>query len=531
MRIEHTHEPTPPKLTVMNVFEDLIDELKGDNLLEATILEPSRKTDASGTSTEEEEFEIERGEHHDAELAEPEDSDREAIKNSEPPADSAEFYRKRAMDEVSSLQMVEHMISAIEREYMKTVPTPYDDLEAKKALHKFLQVSGRPDTLEYAEAEYALLHETESWASALAMRDANISVGNLRRFCENSRPPLSSQAMMSLARFYRNGQYSDVARGKFDFVMTRLFSRDDGDEKRRLLFSRGEMVGHIRTLYAGWTSVSYYSEDERAEYAEAVGSKFNGKAAEAESALDFDSLVESGFFEHLQSFKESIGEIFYVPEVTAAAIECNVRVGNRFVELVSAERRRTPAEKIEEKYGYTYDQIISDSAGKTLHLVDLLKALPEETLPAVVEPKHGNHEVGVSSATKVEANPARPRFALKVNKWILLATIAAAVLSGAMYFWSDSYAADEEAVPAAKQVDLRDNELGQYLRSGRTTSTTFYAVAEPNWDTLTADQQKEILQKAATFARKMKLKKVQIVNFKGRSVGYVSGEKVEVVSP
>ena len=55
--------------------------------------------------------------------------------------------------------MVEHMISAIEREYMKTVPTAYDDLEAKKALHKFLQVSGRLDTLEYAEAECALLTE------------------------------------------------------------------------------------------------------------------------------------------------------------------------------------------------------------------------------------------------------------------------------------------------------------------------------------------------------------------------------------
>ena len=109
MRIEHTHEPTPPKLTVMNVFEDLIDELKGDNLLEATILEPSRKTDASGTSTEEEEeFEIERGEHHDAELAEPEDSDREAIKNSEPPADSAECTTTGLVPDPPALSLDQH---------------------------------------------------------------------------------------------------------------------------------------------------------------------------------------------------------------------------------------------------------------------------------------------------------------------------------------------------------------------------------------------------------------------------------------
>ena len=86
-------------------------------------------------------------------------------------------------------------------------------------------------------------------------------------------------------------------------------------------------------------------------------------------------------------------------------------------------------------------------------------------------------------------------------------------------------------MPAAKQVDLRDNELGQYFRSGRITSTTFYVVAEPNWDTLTADQQKEVLQKAAAFAVKMKLKKVQIINFKGRSVAYVSGGKMEILNP
>ena len=92
--------------------------------------------------------------------------------------------------------------------------------------------------------------------------------------------------------------------------MTRLFSRDDDEEKRRLLFNRGEMIGHIRTLYANWTSVSILFRGRTAEFAEAAAAKFNGKAAEAETALDFDSLLESGFFEHLQSLKESIGEVF-----------------------------------------------------------------------------------------------------------------------------------------------------------------------------------------------------------------------------
>ena len=113
-------------------------------------------------------------------------------------------------------------------------------MTSKRRRHydQVLQVSGRPDALRYAEAEYALLHETESWARPAGGAGApNMSVGNLRRFCENSHPPLSSQAMMSLARF--SAMHSiRTSHAEVDFVMTRLFSRDDGDEKRRLLFNR-----------------------------------------------------------------------------------------------------------------------------------------------------------------------------------------------------------------------------------------------------------------------------------------------------
>ncbi len=104
--------------------------------------------------------------------------------------------------------MVEHVLSGIEREYMKIVPSSYDDLRAKTALHKFLQVQGDSTTTEYAEAEFHLMRETEAWSSALSARDSKISVANLRRFCENSRPILSSQALLGLGRFYRNSAFS-----------------------------------------------------------------------------------------------------------------------------------------------------------------------------------------------------------------------------------------------------------------------------------------------------------------------------------
>ena len=72
-----------------------------------------------------------------------------------------DFLRKRAMEEVSSMQMVEHVLSGVEREYMRLVPVPFDDLDTKKALHKFLQTVDDPQSTDCSEAEYELLQETQ----------------------------------------------------------------------------------------------------------------------------------------------------------------------------------------------------------------------------------------------------------------------------------------------------------------------------------------------------------------------------------
>ncbi|HLA95374.1 MAG TPA: hypothetical protein VK612_06615, partial [Pyrinomonadaceae bacterium] len=214
----------------MNVFADLIEELKEENLLEETVIDINNR--------------LGKAQHDEAPKAAPlyatDDAvvqdfalegeiapavPDEMIHETATPIDERDFYRKRAMEEVSSLQMVEHVLSGIEREHMKMAPETYDDLAVKKALHKFLQVTSDVSSDEHSESEYVLMQETENWYSALAKRDSNISVANIRRFCENSRPILSSQALMALARFYRNSPYSEPVRGKFDFVMTRLFSR------------------------------------------------------------------------------------------------------------------------------------------------------------------------------------------------------------------------------------------------------------------------------------------------------------------
>ena len=206
----------------MTVFEDLIEELKEENLLEATVIETTGSS-LNGAADERD------------------------LPTFEKPASAGEFFKKRAEGEVASLQMVQHVLMGVEREQQKTVPAPFNDLQVKKALHDFLQESETPNSERAKEAEFELLNKTQDWFAALAERDSEISVASIRRFCENSRPVLSSQALIALARFYRNAPFSEDIRSKFDFVVTRLFSKDLGDGKRRLLFERNDAVGNLGT--------------------------------------------------------------------------------------------------------------------------------------------------------------------------------------------------------------------------------------------------------------------------------------------
>jgi hypothetical protein len=508
----------------MNVFEDLIEELREENLLEETVIDRQRKA-GQGTAALSAGSVASSAGSEDAEGPSDEDS---AFETSEAPVDEREFYRKRAMDEVSSLQMVEHVLSGIEREHLKIVPASYDDLEAKKALHRFLQVQSEPNTTAYAEAEFGLMRETEGWSTALAQRDARIAVSNLRRFCENSRPVLSSQALMALGRFYRNASYSELSRSKFDLVMTRLFSRDSDDEKRRLLFSRVDMIGHIKTLYANWSSVALYSAEGDSMKTRAVVAGFDDRVAEVEKAETFDQLINNSFFNKVHEFKEATGEMFFTPEIVAAAIDCNIRIGNKFVDLIRLERERTTLEGVEQKYGYDYDQIISEAAGKTLLLVDVLKNAPE--------PPH-EHAGSTSPTSSSSASPKKEkakRFSsdmFAVNKWLLAVTVIVILSSVGLYFWSNGPANDTSAAESANNVEIGDPALSEFLRSGRSTAETFYAITLPTWDQLPDEKKKEVLQKAVAFASQKGLTNVRLVNVRGDLEAFSTKTRSDVLHP
>jgi len=293
-----------------------------------------------------------------------------------------------------------------------------------------------------------------------------------------------------------------------------------------------EMIGHIKTLYSNWSSISYHAaEDHQADIDLAVD-RFDTLATSFESAKTFDELLQADVFQTIRSYKEQCIELFYVPDVTAAAIDCNVKLGNKYVELIFRERARYGIESVEEKYGFTYDQAASNATGKTLLLGELLHE-PEED-DSVAPPDRSNFEqesfdLQRSVATRSFDVQQKKRSRLfGVNKWLVLATILVAIVSGGVYLWADKFASTDSAVTTAKDINLEGTDLKVYVKTMRQSNDTIYGVVQPSWDQLSEPEQKEFLKKVLTFAQPKGAKRVNLLNQKGRTIGFASNDRLEV---
>ena len=561
----------------MNVFEDLIVELKQENLLESTVIDhespegfdayhldvtevPNARFESDETFEVEDNtavqeplssqtaFEIETVEVAGLAGQADEIQTLPAPKASQPrkPKNGKEFYKKRAVDEVSHLQMVEHVLTGIEREYLKVVPHTYDDFGVKKTLHAFLHITDNENSALHAEAEFKMMQETEAWCSALGDRDRKIEVSSLRQYCENSRPPLSSQALLSLARFYRNLPYSESVRAKFDFVITRLFSRSSEHERRACLFTRDESLTHINTLYKEWSSIALYSAEDDESKVLLTALSFDDLAIEAENAGTFDQLIESEFFGRLRLFKESISELFYAPNVTAAAIEANVRIGNAYVSLIDREHQKMDAESIQTKYGDLHDSEISNATARTLELVELLRIRPSplESME-IAEDEAEIEEIKVpppASAVKKKKLPksatvSLPFFdnirdkALSVNKWLLFSAFLLITLSVGVYVWGNYYVREDATTAGVKTVEIESAVLKEHINTVRISGENFYAMLAPSWDNLPKEKRQEFLQKLFQFASEKGCKQVSLINNAGKPAGYASATRLDVTMP
>ncbi len=440
-----------------------------------------------------------------------------------------EYFKKRAIDEVTGLQMVDYVLSGVEREQMKLAPKQFDDIPVKKALHDFMQVTGDTRSPEHARAEFQLMQETESWYSSLSHRDRHVSVAHLRRYCETTKPALSPQALIAMGRFYRNSPFSEQVRNKFDLIVTRLFSSEADDQKRELLFPRDELIAQVKDLYADWSSIQVYTAaDDDSDLLIAV-LKFQDFISEAEATATFDEMIGSDFFNRLRLFKEGCQENFFAPLLAVASIEANIRIGNRYVDLITKERHGTNAAALEEKYGFLHDQAISDSTGKSFYLVELLQERAVQSRDSeLVEVR-----VNASDEPKPKRAKAKNTGRWAVNKWLLGFTAFVILGCGGIYFWAESKAQELSVTQSAKvkKVNLENSSLKEYLQSARINEETFYGVTLNSWTDLTLEKKEELLNKVLSIGGEKGFKRVHLLNEKGRSVGYASNEKVEVYNP
>jgi hypothetical protein len=566
---------------MMDVFKDLIDELKEENLLENTDVEADNASDLkakdrvdrgsseyfeSSTSTDRQQgpdeslssVPDENNEEIAFEILEASNvskaPDKNAIQGLVKPSNGKEFYRKRAIAEMSSLQMVEHVLTGVEREYLKVLPRVFDDFAAKKALNLFLQVSKDENSAQDAEAEFAMMEETEAWCIALAARDRDIPVASIRRYCENSTPALSSQALVALARFYRNLPYSETVRSKFDFVMTRLFSRPTPGHRRVCLFSKEEMVNHISLLYKEWSSVSLYSADDYESKILLTALSFEELANEAENATSFDLLIANDFFGRLTMFKESVNELFFAPNVTASAIDCNIRVGNAYITLIDNERTKMDGQSLFAKFGSIDNLSISDATARTLEIVEILRKQRDLSVLVKVaeqppqsdgsvpqnQKKHSADDSYASSEDKVIADSDVDRWnvglkekvahsVLSVNRWLVGTAIILIAASIGFYAWTSVFSDPPRPNASARTIELNNPDLKKHLKTARINRENFNGLLLRSWDTMPKEMREEFLRMVYEFAQEKGCTHVNLLDSEGKPAAFASPLKSEVI--
>jgi hypothetical protein len=112
---------------------------------------------------------------------------------------------------------------------------------------------------------------------------------------------------------------------------------------------------------------------------------------------------------------------------------------------------------------------------------------------------------------------------------LLAFTIIALAASLGIYYWSENSDSQKLAPLMAAQVSLEGSGLGEYLKTAKSSSETMYAVVQPNWDTLSDQQKKDILQKSQVLATSKGLGRVNLLNDQGRTVGYASKGRAEIL--
>ncbi|MFN6963250.1 MAG: hypothetical protein ACK4S4_05725 [Pyrinomonadaceae bacterium] len=517
----------------MNVFEDLIVELKEQNLLEETVLDLN-EVPLLRAEFELVDDEIERGDGpYPAAAGNGFASDHSAFQA--PP--KADAMKKRVSEQMAALQMVDHVLMAVERGFLELEPEIFDDLPAKKALHKYSQAARDPESNEYFEAESKLLLEIEAWMLALNARDREVPVAALRRYCETTHPPLSPQALFALARFYRGSEPVEQTIRKFDFIVSRLFSKNGEDGMRAMICSREDAIGHLKKRYADWAVVpSSPASDNGSEAALAVLA-FDDIAAEAASASTLDDLVGADLFERLLRAKVELGETYFSPSVVAAAIECNIAVANRLTEMLTAESAALGGpEAVVKKYSGIDQMLISDAVGRTFSLQAALNCDAVAETFNIVDDAVRPAADGGNLRSHSRPRPFRPHSNSRqartkifgISRWLFVVCLIAVIASASIYVWGEYFAGSEVETASVRSIDLGDPSISEHVKSTKLSGDILYGVVAPSFEALPRDRREAFLRRLQAMGADKGYTRVSLSNLEGRTIAFASRERIQL---
>ena len=252
---------------------------------------------------------------------------------------------RHAIAEAKALELVQRVIAGVERAILCIVPESYDTRPALTVARSLNLAINEKDTARAAEAEDHFANELLLWRISLCARDQAIKPYDLRRFCERTEEVLDRTVFTALTRFYRCQTYTDLSQSKYDFAVTQLYTSIDQNDRRILRIEGATLIETIRQMFATFAenprSIGLSEEDIQAAL-----SGFQGFVVATNAINEFEELIASGLFNQVRLFKSKLGEKLYHPEVTAAAIACNVAIANKFSDLLAregAQIREVPA--------------------------------------------------------------------------------------------------------------------------------------------------------------------------------------------
>lgn len=514
----------------MNIFEDLVVELKEEHLLEETVIDHtvSRASDdpvmapygdelvarlplspSSGISNQTT-LHQSRGERFQPKL-------------------SPQTLRRYFSERVQALQFVDYVQAAVEGRVVGIAHTSVDDMEIKKVLHRFEQACSQPESDNCFEAESSLVNKLNDWEATLSGRDDELSPDSVRRYAEAANPPLSPQTLFAMLRFYHGRSYSERTQAKFDSVVTRLFSKSADGEKRDLLCSRADIRSHLVQRYKAWSGGQYQVASSAQEDTAPLILKFDEFITEAEAAIDPAKVLANDLLGRICEFKKSVGECLMIPEVTAAAVDCNIRISNKIIDLISTTIAQNGGQ-LPPKYAEFGKSFTSDALGRTLEFGSPATAGGQPASDRRPKTHYRKVHPAERSKSTLQQKKRESRFRsnlLGVNRWLLLATVLAVVISVGIYVWSEYFVGDSVSTEGVKVIDLEKPELKKYIKVSKVSGDILYAVVSADYEKLDAESRREYLQNVQHEGTLKGYRRVSFINEQGAAVGFASEERID----